>query len=82
MLNVMCNEVPLYAYFITFFSFIIIQIVPFKWLERKPFNCELCFSFWCSLIGMFILFSVDFLLINFFVSFISLKLVNDKGGYI
>lgn len=80
--NIMSNEVPIVAYFVTFFLFVMVQLIPWRWLDRKPFNCEVCFSFWVSLIGMFVLFSIDFFFINFFVTFVSLKIVSDGKGSI
>jgi hypothetical protein len=55
--------------------FIIVNALQFEYLDVKPFNCEVCFSFW----GAWLLFVFGFdPLISFIISLLILRFLNDN----
>jgi len=61
--------------------FLIVNALNFEVLNRKPFNCELCFSFWGALIISCIKLDYSLFFIIFIASIFIIKKVNEFKGF-
>lgn len=83
--------VPINAILIIFAAKVLARYLPFKykWLDlhRKPFNCDLCITFWISLYYFYQIFMYDYFIITIYslanaYGCVLVAQIKDKFGYV